>query len=75
MADGELAEILVFRDQNPLLLDAERDDLLIARTRVDLEHVAHVMACFAQCRDQARIAALVDQQLHGSARITASSAR
>ena len=34
MADGELAEILVFRDQNALLLDAERDELLIAGARV-----------------------------------------
>ena len=75
VAHGEFAEVLVLRDQNAMLLDAERGELLVARASVALEHVAHVVARSAKRCDEARIAALVDQQLHGSARITASSAR
>jgi hypothetical protein len=50
-------------------------DLLIACAGVGLEDVAHVMASLAKCRDEPRVAAFVDEQLHRSARITASSAR
>ena len=56
------------------MLDAERDEILIAGAEVDLEHIAHIVACLAKRRDEARIAAFVDEQPHGSARITASSA-
>jgi hypothetical protein len=49
--------------------------MLIARPTVDLKHIAHVAARLAKCRNETGIAALVDEQPHGSARITASSAR
>jgi hypothetical protein len=71
VAHGELAEVLVFCDQNAVLVDAERGDTPIARARLDLEHIEHIVACSAKRCDKARIAALVREQLHGSARITA----
>ena len=75
MPDGKLAEILVFGDQDAVLVDTELRNLLIAGAGVDLEHIAHVVARLAKRRDEPPIAAFVDEQPHGSARITASSAR
>ena len=75
MPDGKLTEILVFGDEDAVLVDTELCNLLIAGTGVDLEHIAHVVPRLVKCRDEPRIAAFVDEQPHGSARITASSAR
>jgi hypothetical protein len=73
--DSQLTEVLVFRYQDPLIGYRERHDGLVVRAVVAFERMSHIVSGRASRLRKARIAALVEQQLHGSARTTASSAR
>jgi hypothetical protein len=75
MPDHKLSEILILCDENPALGAAEGQDGLIRSARIGFEHMMDVMSRCSKRGSQARLATLVEQELHGSASTTASSAR
>jgi len=75
VSDGKLPEVLVLCDKNAILSTAQYQDSLVIGASVSLEHVVNVMPSRPKLGDQVWIAALVEQQPHGSASTTASSAR
>jgi hypothetical protein len=75
MAYGKLSEVFVLCDQNAAFGAAPRHDRLVSGAGFGFEHVVDVVPGGAKRGNQARVAALVEQQPHGSASTTASSAR
>jgi hypothetical protein len=61
VANGKLAEVLVFCDEDAILVPAERQKCVVISAAIGLEHVVDIMPCVTKRGDQARIAALVEQ--------------
>jgi hypothetical protein len=75
VSDGKVTEVLVLCDENAILGAAECQYSIVISASIRLEHVVNIMSCCPKRGHQAWIAALVEEQPHGSASTTASSAR
>ncbi len=64
MPEDQIAEILIFRQQQPIFAVSAEEHVCIRRTRRDLRHVNNVVPKFAQQEGQTRIHAFVDQPTH-----------
>ena len=68
-AEGELAEVLVVRHQQPALSCRARQDRGVRRLRHCLGYRQHVVAAAAQVRHDGRTGRLVHQDPHGKRRL------
>jgi len=66
-AKGKITEILVFCEQETILLQRERNDVGVTQTRSRLRDVEHILTSGSQKHDQRRRDAFVGKPAHGSA--------
>jgi hypothetical protein len=64
LSEDEIAEILVFRQEQSSLALRTNHDLRVSRTRRHIGHVNNVMSILSQKRDQIHIHTFVDQPAH-----------